>query len=148
MNIPRQQKRTEATAAATAAQKNAEPKREDRWVSQFYMNNKNSSEPHMWCAHENPRFYLFSDVIFFLCVFFLFLVEFVLKIRFVFHRFALALENHPRLLLCFFFLCRSEPRIFSLPVSFAWPFHISGRKKMCVSRTLMPPMSTHATSRI
>lgn len=105
MNIPRQQKRTEATAAATAAQKNAEPKREDRWVSQFYMNNKNSSEPHMWCAHENPRFYLFSDVIFFsyVCFFLPFSrwIRFKNKVRF--SSFRASLRKSPSVVAVFFF---------------------------------------------
>lgn len=100
----------------------------------------------MWCAHENPRFYLFSDVIFFLCVFFSLSrwIRFKNKVRF--SSFRASLRKSPSVLFFHF-----QPHIFSLPVS-CWPFQIGGEREyvnvLCVSHTLMPPMSTHATSRI
>lgn len=121
----------------------------------------------MWCAHEKPSFYLFSDVIFFSCVFF-FQIRFKNKVRFS-SRFALALENHPRffrshfsfaILLRSHFLCtlqylfasHSFSRAHSLALSVSRlvthpiPFYIHLVCVFCVSRTLIPPMSTHATS--
>lgn len=136
-------------------------------VSQLYMNNKNSSKSRTCDVRtKNPRFiyflmlfssisYVYAAAVADVVVFLYF--EFVLKIRFVFHRFALALENHPRCVYDVFslsFTLLFESRIFSCLCRVSL-VHSTGPGVSCVfcvslgSRALtsLPPMSTHATSK-
>lgn len=99
------------------------------------------------CARK-PSFYLFSDVIFFffytcmqamaiadVLVIFFARSEFALKIRFVFHRFALALENHPQFFFCYLSLA------FSLACSIFG--HICEVSCVCVARAHVDATNVH-----
>lgn len=92
MNIPRRARTTTVVAPVATKNENENGKIAESFTT-LHEQQKLIQEPHMWCAHEKPSFYLFSDVIFFYfvcvcccccwcCCFFVFRIRFKNKVPF------------------------------------------------------------------
>lgn len=111
MNIPRRARTTTVVAAVATKNENENGKIAESFTT-LHEQQKLIQEPHMWCAHEKPSFYLFSDVIFFYfvcvcccccwcCCFFVFRIRFKNKVRF--SSFRVSLRKSPSVCVwCFF----------------------------------------------
>lgn len=142
MNISRQQKREEKKPYTYTLNENGK-------IAEFH-NSTWTTKTHLsrTCdVRTKTLVFIYFLMLFSSCVCFFSLsrwIRFKNKVRF--SSFRASLRKSPSVLFFHF-----EPHIFSLPVS-CWPFQIGGEREyvnvLCVSHTLMPPMSTHATSRI